>query len=224
MALTSLAHFNPRSPHGERHEVLATGKMTIKEFQPTLPARGATSRTPRTLLQSQHFNPRSPHGERRAYACAAAFRRAISTHAPRTGSDSAAAGSPNRQTRFQPTLPARGATSAESVTRRRSRNFNPRSPHGERHFRSSSSFSGAIISTHAPRTGSDSVEFSRLYENLSFQPTLPARGATWGQTPEETVNTAFQPTLPARGATKAYNDATAAQNISTHAPRTGSDD
>ena len=35
------AHFNPRSPHGERHGACAVAD-TIKRFQSTLPARGAT--------------------------------------------------------------------------------------------------------------------------------------------------------------------------------------
>ena len=36
-------NFNPRSPHGERHNSI-TDKKTLLEFQPTLPARGATER------------------------------------------------------------------------------------------------------------------------------------------------------------------------------------
>ena len=79
--------------------------------------------------------------------------------------------------RFQPTLPARGATIFQ--------------------------FSGggaAIISTHAPRTGSDLALSSTLGEDRKFQPTLPARGAT-----DDLV-------------TRMY-----AYGISTHAPRTGSD-
>ena len=56
--------------------------------------------------------------------------------------------------KFQPTLPARGATAFGAVTISYC-HFNPRSPHGERRFR------GFSI---------DAV--------WRFQPTLPARGAT----------------------------------------------
>ena len=169
-------YFNPRSPHGERRIVMPQGR-TRGGFQSTLPARGATTpqlggitmttisiHAPRTGSDSdvakgrkrpKDFNPRSPHGERHCTA----------------------PGLPARGT-FQSTLPARGATSAmgnrngqsadisihaprtgSDGRRRRSIRlggyFNPRSPHGERHK-----------NDHVVAFG------------LSFQSTLPARGAT----------------------------------------------
>ena len=57
----------------------------------------------------------------------------ISIHAPRTGSDT-----------------SRGTMPLQSP-----KNFNPRSPHGERHRCSEASKPSAKISIHAPRTGSD---------------------------------------------------------------------
>ena len=56
-------HFNPRSPHGERHQ------------RRPVPVRG------------RHFNPRSPHGERHDGCARYWVQLPISTHAPRTGSD-----------------------------------------------------------------------------------------------------------------------------------------
>ena len=56
----------------------------------------------------------------------------ISTHAPRTGSDRVRWRRWRETSRFQPTLPARGATKTETPT-----------------------LSELAISTHAPRTGSD---------------------------------------------------------------------
>ena len=80
-----------------------------------------------------------------------------------------------------------------------SSNFNPRSPHGERHCLSASHPPAAI-----------------------FQSTLPARGAT--RLIDETVAICpFQSTLPARGATLKRTVLTAGLRISIHAPRTGSD-
>ena len=55
-----------------------------------------------------------------------------------------------------------------------------------------------------------------------FQPTLPARGATYVDLTSDAI-IGFQPTLPARGATSAIESAIDAAKISTHAPRTGSD-
>ena len=60
-------------------------------------------------MGADHFNPRSPHGERQVKARAVNQSKAISTHAPRTGSDLGRCPKPHK-----------GA------------NFNPRSPHGER--------------------------------------------------------------------------------------------
>ena len=150
------------------------------------------------------------------------LRAAISIHAPRTGSDGISrarrcailpfqstlpargATSPVRSqcsdTLFQSTLPARGATSGWATTRRERSDFNPRSPHGERH--------------------GDAVQGLQPYK---FQSTLPARGATRrhctdGLTPanfnprsphgerpgharQNGGTKVFQSTLPARGAT-----------------------
>ena len=61
-------YFNPRSPHGERLRNLVN-IVNSKEFQSTLPARGAT---------------RAADDQRVATV-------GISIHAPRTGSDSAIA-------------------------------------------------------------------------------------------------------------------------------------
>ena len=150
----------------------------FKAFQPTLPARGAT------WLSRQ--------GNRRED---------ISTHAPRTGSDKFPRGPWCGAEIFQPTLPARGATSGTVYSDCKGVYFNPRSPHGERRCRCKNVLRRNFISTHAPRTGSD-VAIRASMANLDlFQPTLPARGATFSEE-EAAAYIIFQPTLPARGATR----------------------
>ena len=124
-------------------------------FQPTLPARGATqsitvtiaveihisTHAPRTGSDSGsfaafcaflNFNPRSPHGERLSLAIIAS--QVASNFNPRSphGERRRKSVRRGRRLRFQPTLPARGAT-RQRVT--------PPNAKG--------------ISTHAPRTGSD---------------------------------------------------------------------
>ena len=135
--------------------------VTLEEiFQPTLPARGATRRQPKTdgvLL--------------------------ISTHAPRTGSDDAA-----------------GTSASASEL-----NFNPRSPHGERRGAVLQRNLPRLISTHAPRTGSDMPVGGFSAISSTFQPTLPARGATPNLICKHYIS-GFQPTLPARGATSHRHD------------------
>ena len=194
-----------------------------RQFQPTLPARGATE-TPRVL------NGGYP----------------ISTHAPRTGSDGRKPKTHYTGMQFQPTLPARGATSlavkrsplstfqptlpARGATRSAARNlraspghFNPRSPHGERpnqpghdarlagHFnpRSPHGERPALIgrgvpwrriSTHAPRTGSDKRRVRPGGTEENFNPRSP-HGERHMYLDKPVLQTKFQPTLPARGAT-----------------------
>ena len=168
--------FNPRSPHGERRGEIF-GAFCVKQFQSTLPARGATSPLSFPATNTKvHFNPRSPHGERHSsdgvflqhspFQSTLPARGAtvsdivlsdvlrISIHAPRTGSDvkrsmiialeadfnprsphgerQPCASSPATVSVFQSTLPARGATDLEDFLGHR-----------------------AVISIHAPRTGSD---------------------------------------------------------------------
>ena len=169
------AHFNPRSPHGERHGVLGYSPIAF-EFQSTLSARGATGgiqhfvpaiaisiHAPRTgsdalyfprIAFARYFNPRSPHGERpsgQPEPPAASNFNPRSPHGERRGCST----TKSRGLLFQPTLPARGATTdgdAQAPPRK--------------------------ISTHAPRTGSDGIRGRKQLHQKQFQPTLPARGAT----------------------------------------------
>ena len=125
--------FNPRSPHGERRCCWAA-RQRREVFQSTLPARGAT-RSLRLLDNRQG---------------------GISIHAPRTGSDRTRKPTSTSCCKFQSTLPARGATVSgamedadgeisihaprtgsdahKRIDGRKQLDFNPRSPHGERHI------------------------------------------------------------------------------------------
>ena len=125
------SNFNPRSPHGERLEYSSHRSM-LRLFQPTLPARGATGRLSKSRTRSGNFNPRSPHGERRdCFAFADFVKFAFQPTLPARGATMLCPCCRNDHT-FQPTLPARGATYGRTVAA-----------------------SAAMISTHAPRTGSD---------------------------------------------------------------------
>ena len=174
------------------------------------------------MESARHFNPRSPHGERPVQCDCCCF-----------------------GLRFQSTLPARGATysflaarrhssisihaprtgSDEYIHRRtfkRTANFNPRSPHGER-LQSIWHTAGSFhISIHAPRTGSDQLYELGMLSPTQFQSTLPARGATKSRK-EHGMAQEFQSTLPARGATRWFGRSPKQNSISIHAPRTGSD-
>ena len=190
-------NFNPRSPRGERRvefqlrdgraeisipapregsdpviEMIATEEAL---FQATLPARGATlsfSARHRITMISIHA-PREGsdlHLSKKLRCCL------ISIHAPREGSDG--------------TPPGR---------KRRSQDFNPRSPRGERR-----------------------PSFLTCSTPTRFQSTLPAMGATSVSSPSNTFQL-FQSPLPARGATHGPYRFRQLLVISIHAPREGSD-
>ena len=192
-------YFNPRSPRGERRYI-CTHHHPNRIFQSTLPARGATSgsaapgkhqpdfnpRSPRgerpinstfLCILFCDFNPRSPRGERPADQQLQENINQISIHAPREGSDDLLATGDFTSIAFQSTLPARGATNADTLD-----------------------IILFDISIHAPREGSDLLYSCWIKKFHVFQSTLPARGATLHRLPRS-LGLQFQSTLPARGAT-----------------------
>ena len=214
------SYFNPRSPHGERRSSPSALRHGYNYFNPRSPHGERRQTAPTFGRPILDFNPRSPHGERLAVARDSSKGGKFQPTLPARGAtfynvcySSIAV--------FQPTLPARGATDSPwtglqsvnisthaprtgsdantTISLHGERNFNPRSPHGER---LSSCLSNLVI--------------------WGFQPTLPARGAT-ASISLLPSRREFQPTLPARGATPHNLFQPPVQGISTHAPRTGSD-
>ena len=191
-------HFNPRSPHGERHGDSFQRSQPYK-FQSTLPARGATNlffeairiikisiHAPRTgsdglgvtgFSLARNFNPRSPHGERPATDgnCTT-----IAKHFnPRSPHGERLEHPPTYgvDCRFQSTLPARGATTTETKSRAYMR-ISIHAPRTGSDVRRQPLRRILGISIHAPRTGSDIAVDGKKYATGEFQSTLPARGAT----------------------------------------------
>ena len=101
---------------------------------------------------------------------------------------------------FQPTLPVRGAT--ESI-RRSGRTL--------------------CISTHAPRAGSDGPHSTKACAICDFNPRSPCGERLHRPYTAAPPIAPFQPTLPVRGATNQMPDPPPGADISTHAPRAGSD-
>ena len=175
------------------------GVATI--FQPTLPARGATAVTREIIASGKKFQPTLPARGATIKVLFMEIRKRISTHAPRTGSDfpatyllfyypliSTHAPRTGSDVLFTAVIsfhkyisthaPRTGSDLTRALQSCKAFNCNPRSPHGERR-RSTSTRRRAL---------------------KSFQPPLPARGATLSTHPR--CNPCrFQPTLPARGAT-----------------------
>ena len=175
MVCCPMLHFNPRSPHGERRYYFVTD-ITFVQFQPTLPARGATTRFERRLTQRQ-FQPTLPARGATIFRTQLPHLSSISTHAPRTGSDK-----------------SNSARASSTLT----------------------------ISTHAPRTGSDFAGVCGAHTIKNFNPRSP-HGERLSKPTSTKRPFSFQPTLPARGATIFIRARPLYKPISTHAPRTGSD-
>ena len=110
--------FQPTLPARGATVAIRASMANLDLFQPTLPARGATAAANAADQSPPYFNPRSPHGERLTRVHRVSRATPISTHAPRTGSDCAKRRELATLARFQPTLPARGATRSASGLRR----------------------------------------------------------------------------------------------------------
>ena len=167
----SRAHFNPRSPHGERPSVTAcpspqhqisihaprTGSDSMPRirssfctFQSTLPARGAT------VIWEEIEEAKE-----------------ISIHAPRTGSDVPGWLRRHRPTHFNPRSPHGERRRAVPYAPHGCFDFNPRSPHGERPNCGACVAYTLPISIHAPRTGSDKTKTPLLIISRHFNPRSP---------------------------------------------------
>ena len=192
-------NFNPRSPHGERRRGLFIG-MRTQDISIHAPRTGSDvifAGTWRLRKISIHA-PRT--GSDGCSLPCSTHRSLISIHAPRTGSDASGSSSPMPNSLFQSTLPARGATPPARSSQRFPRDFNPRSPHGERR---TSAAAGRQL-------------------NL-FQSTLPARGATRSSQPSPFPLHHFNPRSPHGERQNAPHQRRPSAFISIHAPRTGSD-
>ena len=103
------------------------------------------------------------------------------------------------------------------------RNFNPRSPHGERRPCRTTTFPFEEISIHAPRTGSDHVNaFIARAGLISIHAPRTGSDSRRSREPEGYQN--FNPRSP-HGERPAEAEKKDQKNlISIHAPRTGSDE
>ena len=164
--------FNPRSPHGERPNVIAPA---ADDFCVSIhaPRTGSdlTARTQRTATGAVSIHaPRTGSDWAVVYPCQFGRKfqstlpargatqelaermilQRVSIHAPRTGSDVQHRAFRRRHPQFQSTLPARGATGAASSSPGSKTCFNPRSPHGERPACVSSRYSEPYFNPRSP--------------------------------------------------------------------------
>ena len=216
-----ICHISIHAPRtGSDGEIMHTGFLGT--FQSTLPARGAT-RVYASPLRRMHFNPRSPHGERLLLPDAPAVADGISIHAPRTGSDRRRDAAVAHLLSISIHAPRTGSDQPQAGLWRHTKDFNPRSPHGERRKVLANWDNDLIISIHAPRTGSDARKpLPRKHPSI-FQSTLPARGTTQRRLAWSSKTWDFNPRSPHGERPRGYLETRRPRRISIHAPRTGSD-
>ena len=149
--------------------------------------------------------------------------KAISIHAPCTGSDYVEPSGLAVHTNFNPRSPHGERPAGSPPAMVSASYFNPRSPHGERLARRSYKGFSPDISIHAPRTGSDLPFLSdnKCHHLISIH--APRTGSDVRLLDFVIHICKFQSTLPARGATLVAGYKSGDHIISIHAPRTGSD-
>ena len=101
----------------------------------------------------------------------------ISIHAPRMGSDSAFLERPELHFQFQSTLPGWGATKPIQGDRQNRKDFNPRSPDGERHGDAANVTVTDVFQSTLPGWGATGRIGTWVW-TIIFQSTLPGWGAT----------------------------------------------
>ncbi len=215
------AHFNPRSPCGERHDrdrhsgsrdaisihapraggddVQYIHYSLFMEFQSTPPVRGATGRRGGAAADMGDFNPRPPCGGRLVVE---------QINVTVKG--------------FQSTPPVRGATFHLRAEQCYHHHFNPRPPCGGRHNDAVITIVNSDFNPRPP-CGGRRGRLHAVHLIVIFQSTPPVRGATHVPFSCCFRCTYFNPRPPCGGRQEQINALKAEQDISIHAPRAGGD-
>ena len=200
--LASSLNFNPRSPDGERHRHSCNKVRAIYDF-----------------------NPRSPDGERREVAVEYSLRDEFQSTLPGWGATGKTVSETPKAGRISIHAPRMGSDYRASHSPDMRRDFNPRSPDGERRcyicgrpidytlFQSTLPGWGAThsrgqsripdhISIHAPRMGSDERHFTVHTGGVEISIHAPRMGSDRCLVTSHPKKLGFQSTLPGWGATR----------------------
>ena len=161
----NILHFNPRSPWGERQWSSATA-LPNTQFQSTLSVRRATSVADTYYYQAVPISIHALREESDIWQTHLTIWQQISIHALREESDRLMSLAHQRIAWFQSTLSVRRATYKGGNKFWENRNFNPRSPWGERHGDTTYVEISQNISIHALREESDGLWTQALQFNL----------------------------------------------------------
>ena len=149
---TGMAHFNPRSPHGERpFRKRRHDRRT--EISIHAPRMGSDRTSKMIMIDNSNFNPRSPHGERHTHHFLSSGTERFQSTLPAWGATTVPSAS-TRDDRFQSTLPAWGATTRRKWNYHHSPFQSTLPAWGATYYDDYLHLTDAI-SIHAPRMGSD---------------------------------------------------------------------
>ena len=147
----------------------------------------------------------------------------ISIHAPREGSDVAVRAFSNESARISIHAPREGSDGRTYFPHWRNRcNFNPRSPRGERPSVIDNAAVTVTFQSTLPARGATLIFVCKSTLTGNFNPRSP-RGERLAKGVGHGHGVQFQSTLPARGATRESAARRDCKGISIHAPREGSD-
>ena len=145
-------HFNPLSPHGERHLSNYTACVHV------------------------YFNPLSPHGERLFEDINSEILLDISIHSPRMGRDLDGVEALRRLTEYFNPLSPHGERLGACEYAIWNGYFNPLSPHGERRNRVCRVSFVRTISIHSPRMGRDIMGGRGAIQSIAISIHSPRMG------------------------------------------------
>ena len=142
-----------------------------KNFQSTLPVRGATGSV-RIKWRQVSFQSTLPVRGATRWGRNTAHTSSFSIHAPRKGSDAGLVDKGHSPVRFQSTLPVRGATNVGDV-RQFSKLFSIHAPRKGSDLQPSPEALVCRFSIHAPRKGSDNSLIYHVFRTKFFNPRSP---------------------------------------------------
>ena len=147
----------------------------------------------------------------------------ISIHAPRGGSDPFHRQPGDAHCKFQSTLPVGGATLLRGMDGDMARDFNPRSPWGERPAKGERDLFNRRFQSTLPVGGATILGLAAQKQQAQFQSTLPVGGATPKLRLLLAHHLNFNPRSPWGERRKPQQLSLPHAGISIHAPRGGSD-
>ena len=174
-------------------------------------------------MSPRDFNPLSPHGERPLHVAGERYAGHISIHSPHTGRDQAALELLGVET-ISIHSPHTGRDPPQRGGNARPHSdFNPLSPHGERHMRTKTAKSREKFQSTLPTRGETLFLPPGYVYGFHFNPLSP-HGERPGRDGKLGAYAGrFQSTLPTRGETPSGSIPSYGDLISIHSPHTGRD-